>query len=60
MKSGSIKALTARCCGLGQRIHFLGQLENELQNLSAPFSLDKLFYCSRTVGLHLFFWLMMG
>lgn len=57
---GSVRAVTARCWALGPADRSLGQLENALQNLSAPFSLDKLFYCSHTVGFHLASWLMIG
>lgn len=57
---GSVRAVTARCWALGPASRSLGQLENALQNLSAPFSLDKLFYCSHTVGFHLVCWLMIG
>lgn len=52
--------MTARCWALGPAYQSLSQLENALQNLSAPFSLDKLFYCSHTVGFHLVCWLMIG
>lgn len=57
---GSVGAMTARCWALGPSCWSLSQLENALQNLSAPFSPDKLFYCSYTVGFHLVFWLMIG